>query len=494
MPYSFVEIEKEKTWVITIVFAFLMVFYFLAAELLWIVTRLFFNFPSSFTGPAGLFSPGEFVIVFAVALMIASLHWYYSTKNMISDVTILLDARPPDPKDTYHKMLLNVVDEVSVATGGKKISCYVVPSSGMNAFAVSDFEGNSAIGVTEGLLSRLSRSQLEAVIGHEAAHIASGDSFSTTVICSLFGIYGALLEGINRITLTRSGDSSEERVSVGARFGAYLLVVYLVLFVIKGANYLLNMFISRQREYRADAVAVRLTRDPVALSEALYLISRGWRGVGVIPDSLSPIFITSPDTGGLEESEGIFSDLFSTHPPVRNRLKVLLGMAHSDPVSLKRNIRMPYKTVVEEEPVELEGLSASGEGGQLSCPKCGQGLSEISYEGAPAMKCRFCGGVLASSNVASRVIARENYSFPGEIPEAAEALMKSHWREGPPNFFNVTDKLPCPKCGEAMERGFFTYGLPVIIDKCLKCGNIWFDKGELEMLQYLIEKSRNGAL
>ena len=465
MPYSFVEIEKEKTWVITIVFAFLLVFYFLAAELLWIVTRLFFNFPASFTGPVRFFSPEECVIVFAVALAIASLHWYYSTRNMIADLTAMLDARPPDPKDTYHKMFLDVVDEVSVATGGKNIGCYVVPSSGMNAFAVSDFGGNSAIGVTEGLLSRLSRSQLEAVIGHEAAHIASGDSFSTTVVCSLFGIYGALLEGINRITLRRPGDGSEEGVSVGARFGIYLLVVYLVLLVIKGANYLLNMFISREREYRADAVAVRLTRDPVALSEALYLISRGWRGVGVIPDSLSSIFITSPDSGGLDESEGFFSDLFSTHPPVKNRLKVLLGMAHSDLESLKKNIRMPHKTMIEEGPVELESISAAGEGGQPSCPKCGQPLSDILYEGAPLMKCRFCGGVLAGSDVTSRIIAREDYSFPEEISEAADSLMKSHWREDPPNFFNVTDRLACPKCEYAMDRGFFTYGLPVIIDK-----------------------------
>ncbi|MFA5338653.1 MAG: M48 family metalloprotease [Candidatus Omnitrophota bacterium] len=494
MPYSFVVIEKEKTRVIKAVFVFLLVFYFLVAELLWIVTRMFFSSPSSFAGPAQLFSPGEFVIVFAVALAVASLHWYYSTRNMIADVTNLLDARAPDPGDTYHKTFRNVVDEVSIATGGRKIGCYVVPSSGMNAFAVSDLEGNSAIGVTEGLLSRLSRSQLEAVVGHEAAHIASGDSFSTTVICSLFGIYGALLEGINRITLRRSGDSSEERVSVGARFGAYLLVVYLVLLVVKGANHLLNMFISRQREYRADAVAVRLTRDPVALSEALYLISRGWRGVGVIPGSLSPIFITAPDTDSLSESEGIFSDLFSTHPPVKNRLNILLDMAHSDLQSLKRGIRTTPKTVVEEEPVELEGLSVDARKGWPFCPKCGQALSEISYEGAPAMKCRFCGGVLAASDVASRVIARENYLFPGEIREAAEALMKSHWRENPPNFFNVTDKLACPKCREAMERGFFTYGLPVIIDKCFKCGNIWFDKGELEMLQYLIEKSRSGEL
>jgi len=487
MPYSFIEIEREKSWVIKFVFAFLLVFYFFAAQLLWMVTKLFFN---DFYLPnriPRLLSFGEFIIVSLVAFVIASLHWYYSTRNMIADVIGMLDARPPDPKDTYHKMLQNVVDEVSIATGGKNISCYVVPSSGMNAFAVSDFEGNSVIGVTEGLLSRLNRGQLEAVIGHEAAHIASGDSFTTTVICSLFGIYGALLEGINRITLRRSGDSPDERISVGARLGTYLLVVYMVLLVIKGANYLLNMFISRQREYRADAVAVRLTRDPLALSEALYLISRGWRGVGVIPNSLSPIFITAPDTDGLEESEGFFSDLFSTHPPVKERLKVLLGMAHSDLGSLKSGIKVRAKTTVEEVPLVPETPLAAAENG---CPKCGQPLAEVLYEGAPVMECHYCGGIAAKRDVAARILAREDYSFSDEIAAAANALTKIHWASSPPNFFTVTDRLTCPVCKNKMDRGFFTYGLPVVIDRCVRCGDIWFDKGELEMLQYLTEKNR----
>lgn len=550
MPYSFTEIEKEKSRVIKFVFAFLLVFYFFAAQLLWIVTKLFFN---DFYLPAKIpqiFSFGESIIVFIVALTVASLHWYYSTRNIIADLTGMLDARPPDLKDTYHKMFQNVVDEVSVATGGKNISCYIVPSSGMNAFAISDFEGNSVIGVTEGLLSRINRSQLEAVIGHEAAHIASGDSFSTTVICSLFGIYGALLEGIDKITLRGSGDRSEERINVGARFGAYLLVVYMVLLVIKGANYLLHMLISRQREYRADAVAVRLTRDPLALSEALYLISRGWRGVGVIPGSLSPIFIMTPDTDSLEESEGIFSDLFSTHPPVRNRMKILLSMAHSDLESLKSGIKERARTPVEEVPLAagissavpvkdwlfykdsswqgpwtIEELISSGlnpaswvsninEGvikqaseslsltdaleGKISepakperiCPKCDQPLSEILYEGAPVMKCHYCGGIASGRDVVARILAREDYSFHGEIAEAADALMKNHWIANPPNFFAVTDRLTCPVCKNKMDRGFFTYGLPVVIDKCVKCGNIWFDKEELEMLQYITEKNR----
>lgn len=552
MPYSFVEIEKEKTWVIKAVFIFLIVFYFLAAELLWIVTRFFFEFSEAFTisGHTLFFSLKECLIVFAVAFAVASLHWYYSTRNMIAGVTGMLNAVPPDPKDNYHKMFKNIVDEVSVATGGRNIDCCVVPSSGMNAFAVSDFNGNSVIGVTEGLLSRLNRNQLEAVVGHEAAHIASGDSFSTTVVCSLFGIYGALLEGINKVTWTRSGDRDERVRVVGARLGIYLLVVYGVLIVIKGINYLLNMFISRQREYRADAVAVRLTRDPIALSEALYIISRGWRGVGVIPDSFSPIFIMSPDFKVFDETEGFLPGLLSTHPPVKERLHVLLDMAHADLQSLKSRVKEREKTPVKEVPVAyeippgnsvknwlfykdgswqgplgIEDLISSGlnpaswvsnikeqlirqakESPELTdalkgnipgpakeeniCPKCNQPLSEILYEGAPVMKCHYCGGILAARDVVSRILARENYSFPKEVSQAAEKLSMEYLTDSQPNFFQVTDQFTCPKCKNSMARGFLSYGLPVTIDKCSRCGNIWFDGQELEMVQYLTEKNR----
>ncbi|MDD5270216.1 MAG: zinc metalloprotease HtpX [Candidatus Omnitrophica bacterium] len=552
MSYSFVDIEKQKTWVIKTVFVFLLAFYFVIAEILWLVTKAFFSgqLASALTGRAPLFVPAEALFVFAVSFLLAYIHWYFSTKDMIPGILTMLDAHIPDKKDSYHRVFKNVVDEVSVATGGIHIDCYVIPVSGMNAFAISDGKGVSVIGITEGLLSRLNRSQLEAVVGHEAAHIASGDSFSTTVICSLFGIYAALLDVINRLTLRDSSDRDDHGINVGSRFAVYLIIVSVILALVQQVNLLLNMFISRQREYRADAVAVRLTRNPIALAESLYIISRGWRGVGAVPSSLAPLFIMNTDLKAFDESEGLFPDLLSTHPPVRQRLAVLLDMAHADLAGLKKSIRplpkVPADTgkvppeEVFESPVRdwilyknnswqgpftmadllslgidpsswvsnvregvikhaaedaaltqaIKARSAGKATAGRDCPRCKQPLAELLYEGAPVLECGFCAGICAKSSVVSRVLARENYSFSQEVKDMADSLQKVMWLSPRPNYYKITDPLDCPTCGKKMYRGFFSYGLPVEIDRCPACDSIWFDRNELEILQHLIEKNR----
>jgi len=93
--------------------------------------------------------------------------------------------------------------------------------------------------------------------------------------------------------------------------------------------FIIKMVISRAREYQADAIAVRLTRNPLGLAEALYTISRNyWKIKG--SEGLSPLFILSTRESEIPEKEGIWSNLFSTHPPIRKRLKILLDIAHSD--------------------------------------------------------------------------------------------------------------------------------------------------------------------
>ena len=129
----------------------------------------------------GYFTLAESFYVFLTAIFVGACHWSISIHNLVGKILNLMRAQYTDLRDTYHQMFQNIVEEVSVATGGIKIEAVVVPSMAMNAFALSDFNGRHVIGVTEGLLSRLSRSQIEAVVGHEAAHIVSGDCLATTV-------------------------------------------------------------------------------------------------------------------------------------------------------------------------------------------------------------------------------------------------------------------------------------------------------------------------
>ena len=544
MPYSFIDIEKEKKWIIWTVFLFLLMFYFLVAEVLWLITKLYFLAKEIVIHNQPIFSLAEASTVFTIALVVAFIHWRVSTHNMIDKIVDLLKAQEPDPEDSYHQIFKNVVDEVSVAAGGMNVQGYVIPSSGLNAFAVSDFRGHNVIGITEGLLAKLNRSQLEAVVGHEAAHIAREDSLITTITCSLFGIYSALLSGIS-IALERPSD----RPTYGRRSEGgwpYLVIIFVVLSLIQGLCFLLNMFLSRQKETRADAVAVKLTRDPLALAEALYIISRGWRGIGEIPDALSPIFIMSPDYKNIEESEGFFADIFSTHPPIKNRLGMLLDMVHTDASQLPQLIQhkdrvqaetgtvpvnqgpenkwFMYKDNSWQGPFGVEELLNLGVNPQswvshgdektviqasdsnvlnaaladrfsgkpvredAPCPRCKQPLGEVLYEGAPVLKCHYCGGIFAHRNTIMRIMVREDFSFSPSIVKSAELALKTSAKDIYRNRFTVAYELNCPQCKNAMVRGFYSPGYPIAVDKCEQCDAVWFEQSEFEALQYIFEK------
>ncbi len=131
-----------------------------------------------------------------------------STDQLVERVLTAVLARPIDPEDVYHMRLKNIIEEVSVATGGShQIEAYVMPTPAMNACAIADFSGRAAIAVTEGLLARLTRAQLEAVIGHEAAHVASGDSLTKSVFCGLFGLHEEALKRLSGLFSGRAGTS-----------------------------------------------------------------------------------------------------------------------------------------------------------------------------------------------------------------------------------------------------------------------------------------------
>ncbi len=346
MPYSFTKIEEDKSKTITFVFSFLIIFYFLSA---WLIAALAKNFlimegrsydhnlswaPLNFS---------ETFMVLLVSLIVSAGHWLFSVQNVIANMLKVLDAEPLNPDDTYHQMFRNILDEVAVATGGNAIEGVVVPTMAMNAFALSDFSGRSMIGVTEGLLSKLNRAQIEAVVGHEAAHIVSGDCLGTTISTSIFALYNGLLNGITKLLdqsrYTRSSYGYRKSGDSAGGVVVFLLLIYLILMVTRFLSLLIRMFVSREREFRADAVSVRLTRDPLSLAEALYKISSRWRGSGLAGEELEAIFIVNPQFSNLDEQSGMLADLFSTHPPVDQRLAVLLDIAHSDLKSLDEKIK-----------------------------------------------------------------------------------------------------------------------------------------------------------
>lgn len=524
MPLTFIDIERQKNWRIALFFLILMLLYFALTAIL---TSAFFFVP--------FYDPRRFwTWVTVLSLVIAGAHFWFSTRNIVNTVISTLDARPPDREDDVHRMFINIMEEVHVVTGNRrKIRSAVIPSLSLNALAAADLRGDAVIAVTEGLLSRITRPQIEAVVAHEAHHVLSGDCLETTVAAGIFGSYSAVLEGLVRTPRSRG-------------FPAPAL---LLAWVLLKMSRLLSMFISREREYRADAASVRMTRNPVALAEVLHMLSRSWRGAGFIGSGLENLCIVNPRATSLDESEGFFADLLSTHPPLSKRMTILLRMARISVTELDRKARSresarkdavasgpryfavspqqqwegPYTfaelstlpwlspltwiTTGDGRPVErawkegaLGALFAErifhmgSVADYLFCPACHQPLISAPYEGTTVHQCRYCGGTLVEIGKVPRIIARKGRPCTERINALARALLTQSRTRPAGVKKNAVPLIPCLKCKNPMYRGLYSMAHPVEIDRCSYCGLIWFDRDELDMLQCMIENRLVGEL
>jgi heat shock protein HtpX len=547
MPFSFIEIEAQKSRVIAWLFVFLIGFYFLTVYLaLWVFQNSFLSIEAIETTRRGPSLPSldNVLIAFFAALAFALAHWSFSTSHLIERISLAIGAVPADSQDAYHQFLQNIVDEVSVAIGGRKLEAMVIPTTAMNAFALEDFSHRAVIGVTEGLLTRLSRPQIEAVVAHEAGHITSGDCLSTTVTCSLAELYEA--------SLSKLGEGLR---SSRGRGGLVFLLLYAVIGFMALLSNAIRYFVSRQREYRADAISVRLTRDPLSLAEALQLISQKWHGAGFDGEKMSSIFIVSPEFSALDDREGFFADWFSTHPPISQRIAILADMAHIDPSSLEEQLKnfkpaSPVaRPVVSAEPgsspkgpwhvyldqrwqgpltsedlqkltgfcltswVRSEGTSTVQQACDIpalldlfrsassstvkdvvargDCPRCRVPLGQVQYEGVPVSRCGSCGGLFVPQDKVSRVFARQDATFSPEVARLAQIAWATKGDRFVLGNLKTDPKhlliFDCPHCAHKMRRQYFVYSYPVEVDRCTYCDGLWFDKMELETLQYIYE-------
>lgn len=539
---TFWDIEKEKTWRIYAVFSFLLLIHFTFIWIAWLILKLIFINRPYLTWQAMKFTLFDWdtVIVLLVALIVTWFHWYHSNKIVVDRILASLGVRHPDQHDDYHHVFSNVVDELQTAAGGLQVERYVMPTGAMNAFALADLSGRMVIGVTEGLISRLKREELQSVVAHEMAHIVSGDCLLTTIVCSLFNVYE---EALARLPQLSSFDREEPSARRASSAVAASLPVLLALFVFECLGSLLNMFISREKEYRADAAAARLSRDPMSLASALYKIALRWRGAGYSGDRLSAIFIMSPEHNLMEESEGFWPTLFSTHPPFTKRLQVLLDLGHGEISQLTEQIQ--NKIMVKTEPdvqetgpafyaeknsewygpfsmLQLMGLdwlipetrlrmdgstevAAAVEIPALAfffevrkepmykirrlCPLCRQWLIVVPYEGMYVSECAFCRGTLVERDKIPRIVARKEKGFSKRVQHLADVIRKQSREHGYKCELRIATAQPrsCPKCGKPMVHKFYSYAHHVEIDECLACGLIWFDADELEILQCITE-------
>lgn len=274
--------------------------------------QIFLNYLRGTVSQSSIAGAMLFLCVGAIIAIVAII----KGDRMVLNMT---DARPVEIE--HARMLHNVVEEMSIAAGLPKPQVFVVDSPALNAFAAGLSPQKSAIAVTNGLLDQCSRDELQGVIGHEMAHILNNDVRYATVVGVMVGLIALVSDSMRRSMLrTRIRRPSSKKNGGGA------LVIFVVLLLVSIlaplSARLVQMSISRQREYLADATAVKLTRNPQGLVGALRKIAHTKERFEDANRGIQHLFIANPFRDfGLDSSS-----LMSTHPPLDDRINRLLNL------------------------------------------------------------------------------------------------------------------------------------------------------------------------
>ena len=303
------------------------------------------------------------VAVATVGLIsIASFYKSRAVAAFADSVPLSLGGRALDPntREPYERRLLNVVEEMAIASGTPVPTVYVLPDEpGINAFAAGLNPSRSAVAVTDGCLKLLTRDELQGVVAHEFSHLLNGDSRLNLRLMGL--VHGILVIGLLGSIILRSfGNSRSSRSKSKGGAGGLGVIFFagLSLYVIGAVGVfftrLLKAAVSRQRELLADASGVQFTRNPAGLAGALKKIGRLGQGSTLIAaraEEASHFFF----------SEGIsrFTRLLSTHPPLSDRIRRLDPQFRGEP-SIGQ-----IEPVIPDQEVPFAALAASPRSGSV---------------------------------------------------------------------------------------------------------------------------------
>lgn len=237
------------------------------------------------------------------------------------------------PSTDAEQRLVNIVDEMSIASGIRRPHIWIVPDNAPNAFATGVKPEDSHLAVTEGALETLNRDELQGVVAHEMGHIANYDVRLMTLLTTLVGMV-ALVHNVGFRMGRFGGGGRRSRSSKSDGMGV-VVIVLLVLWIISWliapiVTRLMVMKVGRSREFLADAMSAQYTRNPGALADALTKIGGSNIKPRAIPKTSAALCIADPFHSKWDEREGKFADLMATHPPLRERVQRLREMAYQN--------------------------------------------------------------------------------------------------------------------------------------------------------------------
>ena len=264
---------------------------------------------------------GSYIILLIAviySILISFLGYWHSDKIVLA----MSGARLIEKKDNPE--LYRLVENLCITAGLPLPKIYIIKENQPNAFAAGRNPKHAAVAVTQGLLDRLERTELEGVIAHELSHIGNRDALLQTIVVVLVGVVVMVTHIFLRISFW-GGFRGRDNNRNESQIGVILMLLGLVLAILAPIfATLIKMAISRRREFLADASGALLTRYPEGLARALEKISSDPNPLRTANVSTSHLFIVSPFRG--KESQSWFSKLFMTHPPIEERVRALRGM------------------------------------------------------------------------------------------------------------------------------------------------------------------------
>lgn len=302
--WTYKDSNIRKTWVL------MTVFFIVVISVGWVFSR-------AFGSPAIL----VFAVIVSIVMSVAS--YWYSDKIVIATT----GARPISEEEAPE--LHNIIENLAITAGLPKPKIYIVNSAQPNAFATGRDPEHAVVAVTTGILEQLNRTELEGVLAHELSHVGNRDMLVSTVVVVLVGVIQLMADIFMRSLWWGSASWRSDRDRNNQAQLVFMLIGIVLSLLAPLAAILIQLAVSRKREYLADASGALLTRYPDGLASALEKIAADNTPMQQANHATAHLWLDDPYQGKNSlagRRTSWLTKLFMTHPPIEDRIKILRGM------------------------------------------------------------------------------------------------------------------------------------------------------------------------
>lgn len=258
-----------------------------------------------------------FPVALVIAIVMSFSSYWYSDKLALATSGAKVISKKENP------YIYRMVENLAITAGLPVPKVAVIDDSAINAFATGRDPKHAAIAVTQGAIDRLENEELEGVLAHELSHVGNYDTRLMTIVTVLAGLITLMADFLLRWSWM-GGDRGRET----GQLGLIIFVVGLVLVLLSPfIAMLIQLAVSRKREFAADATGALMTRYPEGLAKALEKIDKDQEPLEVANKATAHLYISNPFKNGSRKAVGWFAGLFSTHPAVEERVKALRQMS-----------------------------------------------------------------------------------------------------------------------------------------------------------------------